>query len=126
MPTFPKDLERLGRALFNGIAAVPLTTNPRLVSAGIMTAILYATKTQAFSSIAANSSQDQTVTVTGAAVGDFCECTHDQAIPTGVELSCNVTAADTATVRAQNSTAGTPSIASGTLSVLVKRVVASV
>jgi len=59
-----------------------------------------------------------TVTVVGAALGDFCIASLGVSTA-GITVTCNVTAANTATVRFQNETAGTLDLASATLRVMV-------
>lgn len=65
-----------------------------------------------------------TVTCTGAAVGDFCECAFSAALPDGMAfLRAEASAADTVRVTLVNFTAATQDVASGTLAVTAKRVV---
>lgn len=56
-----------------------------------------------------------TVTVTGASVGDPCNAGLSVAVPGGVLLAANVTAANTVTVTLFNKTGGTVDVAGGTL-----------
>ncbi|WP_181149598.1 hypothetical protein [Ensifer aridi] len=60
----------------------------------------------------------QNVTVTGAALGDFCVPSFSLNIQ-GMILTAHVTSADTVTVRLQNETGGTIDLGSGTLRVAV-------
>jgi hypothetical protein len=62
-----------------------------------------------------------TVTVQGAALGDFCAASFGVSTA-GISVTCNITAANTATVRFQNESAGTLDLASSTLRVIVWRV----
>lgn len=62
-----------------------------------------------------------TVTVVGANLGDFCESSLSVSTQ-GITVTCNVSAANTATIRFQNETAGTLDLASGTLRAVVWRV----
>jgi hypothetical protein len=67
---------------------------------------------------AAGESED--VTVYGAALGDFCIASFSLDV-TDVVMTCNVTAANVATVRYQNETTGAVNLAEGTLRVQVIR-----
>jgi hypothetical protein len=62
-----------------------------------------------------------TVTVTGAALGDFVENVSFSIDTQGVELGARVSAANTVTIIPRNPTAGTIDLASGTLRVQVRR-----
>lgn len=57
----------------------------------------------------------KTVTVTGAVLGDVAIAGFSLALPPGVILGANVTAADTVTVSLLNATAGVLDVASGTI-----------
>jgi purine nucleoside permease len=73
-------------------------------------------------SLATSTMATTTVTVTGAALGDYVQAwsfTQDLA---GILVSAYVSAADTVTVVLRNSTAGTLDIAEGTLRVVVEKV----
>lgn len=59
-----------------------------------------------------------TVTVNGALLGDFCMASFSLDV-TGVGLTCQVTAANVATVTGINNSNGTINLASGTLRVAV-------
>jgi hypothetical protein len=61
-----------------------------------------------------------TVTVTGAALGDFAEASFSQNLQ-GITLTAWVSAANTVSVRFQNETGGTLDLASGTLRAAVRR-----
>lgn len=69
-------------------------------------------------SIAAAGTTTTTVTVTGAAVGDFAVASFGNALA-GLMLGCEISSANTATVRLFNPTGGAVDLASGTLSVRV-------
>ena len=60
-----------------------------------------------FGTVAANSSSSQTVTITGAAVGDMVTVSSATAalIPDGLYIDATVSATNTVTVRLQNRTA---------------------
>ncbi len=62
-----------------------------------------------------------TVTVTGAALGDFARASFSLDLQ-GITLTAGASAADTVSMRFQNGTAGTVDLASGTLRVLVEKV----
>ncbi|WP_203296398.1 hypothetical protein [Luteirhabdus pelagi] len=55
-----------------------------------------------FPSIPINSASDQNITVSGAALGDSCNCSPQGAIETGVSWNCFVSAANTVTIRVSN------------------------
>jgi len=82
--------------------------------------VLTGSKTHDFASVADGAQATTTVTVTGAALGDFCQASVgvNQA---GVILHAYVSAADTVTVVLQNETGGAVDLASTTLSVLVRK-----
>jgi hypothetical protein len=63
----------------------------------------------------------KTVTVTGAVVGDFALASLSAALPAGVHLTAEVTAADTVSVYLVNLSGSTQDVASGTLSVRVHK-----
>ena len=72
-------------------------------------------------SIAANTSEEESVTVPGVAVGDFVICSKSD-LDAGVLIgSCRVSAANTVQVQFVNATAGAVDPASETLSFLVFR-----
>jgi hypothetical protein len=73
-----------------------------------------------FPSTSANSSSDQTVTVTGAAIGDIVELGVDNAATlTNSSYTAWVSAANTVTIRFNNYSTGTQDPASGTFKVKV-------
>lgn len=78
-------------------------------------------KTQDWASIGDASTASTTVTVTGAAMGDFAQASMDVALPAGLTLSASVTAADTVTVTLTNRTGSTQDPASGTLRALTRK-----
>ena len=82
--------------------------------------ILEATATIDFTSISAQTSQDQTVTVPGAAVGDIAVVSDPSAINAGLTWAAFVSATDTVKVRLSNVTVGSidPASASFTVKVL--------
>lgn len=61
-----------------------------------------------------------TLTVTGAALGDFAETTFSRDLQ-GITVTAWVSAADTVSVRLQNDTGGTLDLASGTLRARVRK-----
>lgn len=78
-----------------------------------------ATATLNFGSIAAVSQADLTITVTGAAAGDYVSLALPAAPAAGIVFNAFVSAADTVTVRASNITASAVDPASATYGVLV-------
>lgn len=79
------------------------------------------TATLDFPSIPAGATADLTVTVTGAAVGDHAIPAPTTLPPAGITWQATVTAADTATVRLANTTAGAIDPPAVTFHVLVLR-----
>lgn len=72
-------------------------------------------------SVAANTSEEETATVTGVKVGDFVVC-MDSALEAGqVVANARVSAADTVTLQVINTTAGAINAASKTMTFLVVR-----
>lgn len=100
--------------------------NPPMTSlaAVIGLKIMSGSKTFDFASVADGAVANTTVTVTGAAVGDFAVAALNVTggIPANAVLSASVTAANTATVTLFNKTGGALDLASGTLRVAVLRV----
>jgi len=60
------------------------------------------TATLDFPSITANNSSDLTVTVTGAALGDVCNCSPSGAVEVGLSWNCFVSGANVVTIRVAN------------------------
>lgn len=81
--------------------------------------VLAATATLDFPSIAANGAADLTITVTGAAVGDYVTLALPAAPAAGLMFMGFVSAANTVTVRARNLTASPVDAASATYGALV-------
>jgi len=84
-----------------------------------ITKVLTATAALDFGSIAAAGSEDKTITVAGAAVGDAVAFSLPAAIDAGLVFNAFVTAADTVTIRATNVTGGAIDAASATFRVVV-------
>lgn len=81
---------------------------------------LKGSKTHDFASVASGAKADTTVTVTGAALGDFVTSVAlSVAVPGGCILEGNVTAADTVTVTLFNISGSPVDLASATLAVRV-------
>ncbi len=99
----------------------PVTsTNGFIVGSGsTMTELTAATAALNFGSIATTASADLTITVTGAAVGDFVVMALPAAPTAGIVFNAFVSAADTVTVRASNITASSVDPASATYGVVV-------
>lgn len=92
-----------------------VSTNGVAVGGGtLVKKLLTATATLDFPSVSAASSQDLTITVTGAATGDSVFVGPPTAITSGIHYSAFVSSANTVTVRANNFTAGAIDPASAT------------
>lgn len=74
--------------------------------------------------ITAGSKASTTLTVSGAAVGDFVLAAHDKILTSDLRISAHVSAADTVKVVIHNPTASSVTVAAGTVSVLVFNVYA--
>lgn len=81
---------------------------------------LYGSETDDPSDLSDAAGESEDVTVVGAALGDWCLASHSSDV-IDVVITCNVTAANTATVRYQNESGGSANIATGTLRVVVLR-----
>lgn len=77
------------------------------------------TATWAPGTIANGAQATTTVTVPGAAIGDFVLASHDSILTNALILSAHVSAANTVTVVLANLSGAAPTVASGTLKVLV-------
>lgn len=86
------------------------------VDEGIVSGFLRGSKTFDWASIASGAQATTTVTVTGAALGDFCQAAMSLS-GAGLMFHADVTAANTVTVTAHNLTGGAVDLASGTLAV---------
>lgn len=85
------------------------------------TQILRASQVIDYGSIAAGASEDQTITVTGAAVGDPVIIGLPSAIETGLVFTAFVSASNTVTLRASNITGSPINPASATFNAMVLR-----
>lgn len=83
--------------------------------------VLTGNKTHDWASVAAGAQATTTVTVTGAALGDFVAGVSVGVDLAGCRLSGYVSAADTVTVVLHNGTGGAVDLASTTLRVLVRK-----
>ncbi len=83
--------------------------------------VLTGSKTHNFASIVDGARESTTVTVTGAALGDFVVAVSVSVDAAGGVLSGYVSAADTVTVDLLNETGGALDLASATLRVLVRK-----
>lgn len=81
---------------------------------------LQGSETKDFASIADAAGASEDVTVQGAALGDFCMASLAVDV-VDITVTCNVTAANVATVRLQNETTGAVDLASTTLRATVIR-----
>jgi hypothetical protein len=99
--------------------------NDRTSRGAIWTAdesILNGSKTHDFGSLADGAGETTTVTVTGAALGDFVEAVSLSVDLQGMTLTGYVSAADTVSVRMQNESGGGPiDLGSGTLRARVRK-----
>lgn len=82
---------------------------------GVIAPEKFGTATWNPASVASGAATSTTVTVTGAALGDLADAAFSLAVPAGVVLSAEVTAADTVTVTLLNLSGGAVDLASGTL-----------
>jgi hypothetical protein len=89
-------------------------------TAGVVQAHYRASATWNPPSVADGANTSTTVTVTGAAVGNYARAAFSIAVPAGARLGAEVTAADTVTVTLFNNTGGALDLASGTLRVRVE------
>ena len=110
-------------ALSTGTTAQSLTERARITSAGLtigssggsaISRVITATATLDFGSIAAQSSADLTITVTGAAAGEAVMMGLPATASAGVVFNAIVTSANTVTIRATNTTAAPIDPASAT------------
>jgi hypothetical protein len=85
---------------------------------------LSGSETKDWGSLVDGAGASEDVTVYGAALGDFCVASMSVDV-VDIVVTCNVTAANVATVRLQNETTGTVDLASGTLRVQVIKVSAT-
>lgn len=99
------------------VAAGTTTTYPPTINQATGTVILSGSKTHNFGSIANGAQETTTVTVTGAALGDYIPFVSLSIDHGGLDLSAYVSAVDTATVVAANNSGGAIDLASATLSV---------
>lgn len=101
---------------------VTARNNLRIGSGALQTRMLKGSGTVDFASTADAAATSATVTVTGAALGDHVtSVSHTVAVPAGVILQGNVTAADTVTVTLFNKSGGAVDLASGTVTAIVAR-----
>ena len=103
-------------------AVIALASSGRTGSAWAVVAprLLEASVTYDPPSLAAGTGVTTTITVGGAALGDFARASFSLDLR-GVMLTAWVSAADTVSVRFQNGTAGAIDLASGTLRVRVEK-----
>lgn len=88
-------------------------------SGATITELAAATASLNFGSIATLAQADLTITVIGAAVGDYVMLSLPAAPTAGIVFNAFVSAADTVTIRATNATAGSVDPAAATYGVLV-------
>jgi hypothetical protein len=104
----------------NGFQTISINSLTGTVTSGALVSnILVGTATLDFPSIAGALQDDLTITVTGAAVGDSVALSLPAAPTVGISFNAFVSAANTVTVRATNTTAVAIDPASATYSVLV-------
>ena len=104
-----------------GTNADSLKDNFTALDAAVGT-VLTGSKTHDQASIADGAGASTTVTVTGAALGDFVTGVSLGVDAAGLTVTGYVSAADTVTVRFQNESGGPVDLASTTLRVLVRKV----
>lgn len=110
-------LDMVGKS---GIEQV-ITTSLPLIDAAVGK-VLTGQKTYDPPSMAAGATgAPTTVTVTGAALGDFVVGVSFSLDTQGIEMAARVSAPDTVTILPRNPTAGTIDLASGTLTVRVRK-----
>lgn len=112
-----RDFQRRGPTLLDALGV----GSPSGAS-GVVTGLLYGSKTFDWASIADAAVATTTVTVTGAVLGDHVVSTAMSVSTGGVILHGYVSGSNTVTVVANNETGGAVDMASGTLSVLVAKV----
>jgi len=91
------------------------------VTINFWTPTLTASVAKDWPSLADGAMASQDVTVTGCAIGDIAEATMSVAVPAGLQLSANVTAANTVTVTLVNRSGAAVDLASGNLNVLTRK-----
>lgn len=103
-------------------AAMDLVTITRLTVANNIceTAYLSGSATWDPDSIADGDEEVKEITVTGAALGDFCEASFSLDVA-DLNLTCQVTAAGTVTAQLNNNTGGAIDLASGTVKAVVSK-----
>jgi hypothetical protein len=116
-----RDFLRRGYSLFTAIGVGNYSA-----ASGVITGLLFGSKTFDWASIASGAQATTTVTVTGAALGDFVLGVAMSIDSLGLTFRGIVTAANTVTVTANNLTGGAVDLGSGTLSVLVAKASLSV
>lgn len=103
-----------------GLAANKLKSNFTAIDTAIGT-VLTGSKTYDAASLVDGAGASTTVTVTGAALGDFVTGISMGVDLQGIRVTGYVSAADTVTVRFQNESGGTLDLASTTLKVRVRK-----
>jgi len=91
------------------------------VTINFWTPTLTGTETKDWASLADGAMLSEDVTVTGCAIGDIAEATMSVAVPAGVQISANVTAANTVTVTIVNRSGVAVDLASGTLTAITRK-----
>lgn len=118
-PTKVNSFQRQGPKLFDRIAVG--TNRPVSAAAAFITNLIGGSKVFDWPSIAAGGQSSTTVTVTGAAFGDFVGCSMSIDLQL-LRMSAYVSAADTVTAVLQNGTAGAIDLGSGTLLCRAERI----
>lgn len=103
-----------------GLATSLFVPPPLDANAATPLQVLQGSETKDWGSLADGVGASEDVTVSGAAMGDFCSASMSVDV-VDITVSCDVTAASVATVRLQNESTATVDLASGTLRVLVIR-----
>lgn len=92
----------------------------RALAEAIKTSVLYGSATYDAASLIDGAGATGTVTVTGAALGDFAEVSFGVSLQ-GITCTAYVSAANTVSFRLQNETTGTIDLASTTVRALVRK-----
>lgn len=106
-------------ALFGVMSLVSMVfPPPQTASAAVPLQVLQGSETKDWASLADGVGASEDVDVFGAAMGDTCLASQSVDV-VDVTMTCNVTAANVATVHVQNESTATVDLASSTLRVLV-------
>lgn len=113
-----QSLSPLLRDVANGIAGLDSSGNLKASQAGLV-----GSKSQTWASVADGAVANTTVTVTGAAIGDFVSVSNSVVVPANATLTGQVTAANTVSVTLFNKTGSPLVLGASTLKALVVKAV---